>query len=145
MQIAVFISSIDVVKPGWLLKYLKGIRPAHIKAMQQNLAKVCNQGHVEFNSLLPSAPLCYLILWRHFLYSSPDQPLGPEDLVWKMVCYCLNDGYCFLDVMVLQMVGKVVNIKLHTRRSQRVVEGSRSQCTCECRSGKITNTASIIS
>ncbi|KAH1241364.1 hypothetical protein GmHk_07G018962 [Glycine max] len=116
MQIAVFISSIDVVKPGWLLKYLKGIRPAHIKAMQQNLAKVCNQGHVEFNSLLPSAPL-------HFLYSSPDQPLGPEDL----------------------MVGKVVNIKLHTRRSQRVVEGSRSQCTCECRSGKITNTASIIS
>ncbi|KAH1086261.1 hypothetical protein GYH30_017984 [Glycine max] len=120
MQIAVFISSIDVVKPGWLLKYLKGIRPAHIKAMQQNLAKVCNQGHVEFNSLLPSAPL-------HFLYSSPDQPLGPEDLVWKM------------------MVGKVVNIKLHTRRSQRVVEGSRSQCTCECRSGKITNTASIIS
>ncbi|KAL3009722.1 hypothetical protein AAZX31_07G099600 [Glycine max] len=70
MQIAVFISSIDVVKPGWLLKYLKGIRPAHIKAMQQNLAK---------------------------------------------------------------MVGKVVNIKLHTRRSQRVVEGSRSQCTCECR------------
>lgn len=48
MQIAVFISSIDAVKPGWLLKYLKGIRPAHIKEMQQNLAKVCNQGHVEF-------------------------------------------------------------------------------------------------
>lgn len=23
----------------------------------------------------------------HFLYSSPAQPLGPEDLVWKMVCY----------------------------------------------------------
>lgn len=67
MQIAVFISSIDVVKPGWLLKYLKGIRPAHIKAMQQNLAKVCNQGHVEFNSLLPSAPLCYLILLRSIL------------------------------------------------------------------------------
>ncbi|RZB79354.1 putative arabinosyltransferase ARAD1 isoform B [Glycine soja] len=104
-HIAVFISSIDAVKPGWLLKYLKGIRPAHIKAMQQNLVKYS----------------------RHFLYSSPAQPLGPEDLVWKM------------------MAGKVVNIKLHTRRSQRVVEGSRSQCTCECRSGNITNTASIIS
>lgn len=67
MQIAVFISSIDAVKPGWLLKYLKGIRPAHIKAMQQNLVKVCNQYHVEFNSLLPSAPLCYLILLRSIL------------------------------------------------------------------------------
>jgi len=49
MQIALFISSNDAVKPGWLLKYLKGIRPAHIKEMQQNLAKVCNSLHVEFN------------------------------------------------------------------------------------------------
>ncbi|RDX98188.1 putative arabinosyltransferase ARAD1, partial [Mucuna pruriens] len=104
-KIALFISSNDAVKPGWILKYLKGITPAHIKEMQQNLAKYS----------------------RHFLYSSPAQPLGPEDLVWKM------------------MAGKVVNIKLHTRRSQRVVEGSRSQCTCECRPGNITNTASIIS
>ncbi|KAG4979287.1 hypothetical protein JHK82_032536 [Glycine max] len=61
-KIAVFISSNDAVKPGWLLKYLKGIRPAHIKEMQQNLAKYS----------------------RHFLYSSPALPLGPEDLVWKM-------------------------------------------------------------
>lgn len=104
-KIALFISSNDAVKPGWLLKYLKGITPAHIKEMQQNLAKYS----------------------RHFLYSSPAQPLGPEDLVWKM------------------MAGKVVNIKLHTKRSQRVVEGSRSRCTCECRPGNITNTASIIS
>ncbi|KAL2329247.1 hypothetical protein Fmac_022674 [Flemingia macrophylla] len=104
-KIALFISSNDAVKPGWLLKYLKGIRPAHMKEMQQNLAKYS----------------------RHFLYSSPAQPLGPEDLVWKM------------------MAGKMVNIKLHTRRSQRVVEGSRSRCTCECRPGNTTNTASIIS
>ncbi|TKY67862.1 arabinosyltransferase ARAD1 [Spatholobus suberectus] len=104
-KIALFISSKDAVKPGWLLKYLKGIRPAHIKEMQQNLAKYS----------------------RHFLYSSPAQSLGPEDLVWKM------------------MAGKVVNIKLHTRRSQRVVEGSRSRCTCECGLTNITNTASIIS
>lgn len=23
------------------------------------------------------------------MYSSPAQPLGPEDLVWRMVCYSL--------------------------------------------------------
>ncbi|KOM51165.1 hypothetical protein LR48_Vigan08g199200 [Vigna angularis] len=61
-KIALFISSNDALKPGWLLNYLKGIRPARIKEMQQNLAKYS----------------------RHFLYSSPAQPLGPEDLVWKM-------------------------------------------------------------
>lgn len=49
MQIALFISSNDALKPGWLLNYLKGIRPARIKEMQQNLAKVCNSLHVEFN------------------------------------------------------------------------------------------------
>ncbi|KAK7404295.1 hypothetical protein VNO78_05075 [Psophocarpus tetragonolobus] len=104
-KIALFVSSDDAVKPGWLLKYLKDMRPAHIKEMQQNLAKYS----------------------RHFLYSSPAQPLGPEDLVWKM------------------MAGKVVNIKLHTRRSQRVVQGSRNGCTCECKVSNITNTASVIS
>lgn len=45
MQIALFVSSNDALKPGWLLKYLKDIQPAHIKELQQNLAKVCNQGH----------------------------------------------------------------------------------------------------
>lgn len=104
-KIALFVSSNDALKPSWLLKYLKDIRSAHIKEMQQNLAKYS----------------------RHFLYSSPAQPLGPEDLVWKM------------------MAGKVVNIKLHSRRSQRVVEGSRNVCTCECRPGNITNTVSTIS
>ncbi|PNX71604.1 putative glucuronoxylan glucuronosyltransferase F8H-like protein [Trifolium pratense] len=63
MQIALFVSSNDALKSGWLLKYLRDIRPAHIKDMQQNLAKYS----------------------RHFLFSSPAQPLGPEDLVWKMV------------------------------------------------------------
>jgi hypothetical protein len=33
---------------------------------------------------------------RHFLFSSPAQPLGPEDLVWKMVCYCLFSYFIFL-------------------------------------------------
>lgn len=26
---------------------------------------------------------------RHFVYSNPAQPLGPEDLVWRMVCIFL--------------------------------------------------------
>ncbi|KAF7836567.1 putative arabinosyltransferase ARAD1 [Senna tora] len=100
-KIALFVSSSDAVKPRWLLNFLRGIRPAVIKEMQQNLAKYS----------------------RHFLYSSPAQPLGPEDLVWRM------------------MAGKVVNIKLHSRRSQRLVEGSRSLCTCECRVTNATKTS----
>ncbi|XP_019422356.1 PREDICTED: probable arabinosyltransferase ARAD1 [Lupinus angustifolius] len=98
-KIALFASSTDALKPGWLLKFLKGISPARVHEMQQNLAKYS----------------------RHFIYSSPAQPLGPEDLVWKM------------------MAGKLVNIKLHTRRSQRVVEGSRNRCTCECRPSNSTS------
>ncbi|KAK4256147.1 hypothetical protein QN277_009052 [Acacia crassicarpa] len=98
-KIALFVSSNDAVKPGWLLKFLRGISPAVIKEMQQNLAKYS----------------------RHFMYSSPAQPLGPEDLVWRM------------------LAGKVVNIKLHLRRSQRVVEGSRSLCTCDCRRANTTS------
>nr|GEX36156.1 probable arabinosyltransferase ARAD1 [Tanacetum cinerariifolium] len=58
---------------------------------------------------------------RHFLYSHPAQPLGPEDLVWRM------------------MAGKLINIKLHTRRSQRVVNESRSICTCDCRRPNMTS------
>ncbi|XP_057456854.1 probable arabinosyltransferase ARAD1 [Lotus japonicus] len=104
-KIALFVSSIDALKPGWLLKFLKDVRPAQIKELQQNLAKYS----------------------RHFVFSNPAQPLGPEDLVWKM------------------MAGKVVNIKLHSRRSQRVVEGSRNLCTCECRTGNITSSVPIIS
>jgi hypothetical protein len=97
-KIAVFISSSDAVQPGWLLAHLKGIGRNQIREMQKNLAQYS----------------------RHFLYSSPAQPLGPEDLVWRM------------------MAGKLVNIKLHTRRSQRVVKESRSLCTCECRRSNST-------
>ncbi|KAJ9546185.1 hypothetical protein OSB04_025892, partial [Centaurea solstitialis] len=87
-RISLFVSSSDAVQPGWLLAYLRSIKPAQIREMQDNLAKYT----------------------RHFLYSHPAQPLGPEDLVWRM------------------MAGKLANIKLHTRRSQRVVKGSRSLC-----------------
>ncbi|QHN77237.1 Exostosin family protein [Arachis hypogaea] len=103
--IALFVSSFDVVRSGWLLNFLKDISATRIKKMQQNLSKYS----------------------RHFLYSSPAQPLGPEDLVWRM------------------MAGKVVNIKLHSRISQRVVQGSRNVCTCECRPGNVTNTIPIVS
>lgn len=41
MQIALFISSSDAVQPGWLLAYLRSIKPTQIREMQDNLAKVC--------------------------------------------------------------------------------------------------------
>ncbi|PWA57878.1 exostosin family protein [Artemisia annua] len=98
-KIALFVSSSDAVQPGWLLAYLRSIKSTQIKEMQDNLAKYV----------------------RHFLYSHPAQPLGPEDLVWRM------------------MAGKLINIKLHTRRSQRVVKESRSICTCDCRRPNMTS------
>lgn len=98
-KIALFVSSSDAVQPGWLLTFLRGIKHTRIMELQINLAKYS----------------------RHFLYSSPAQPLGPEDLVWRM------------------MAGKLINIKLHTRRSQRVVKESRSLCTCDCRRANSTS------
>ncbi|CAA7389058.1 unnamed protein product [Spirodela intermedia] len=100
-KIALFVSSSDAIAPGWLVSFLKGVDPRKIKEMQVNLAKFS----------------------RHFLFSSPSQPLGPEDLTWRMIA------------------GKLVNIKLHTRRSQRVVNESRRLCTCECRLGNNTAAA----
>ncbi|CAO1944675.1 unnamed protein product [Urochloa humidicola] len=97
-EIALFVSSSDAVQPGWLVKYLRRIDSKRIGEMQSNLVKFS----------------------RHFLYSSPAQPLGPEDLTWRMIA------------------GKLLNIKLHIRRSQRVVRESRSMCTCECRVGNTT-------
>ncbi|KAL1539864.1 putative arabinosyltransferase ARAD1 [Salvia divinorum] len=92
-KVAVFVSSSDATQPGWLVSYLRNISPSQIRQKQTSLAKYS----------------------RHFVYSHPAQPLGPEDLVWRM------------------MAGKLVNIKLHSRRSQRVVKESRSICSCECR------------
>ncbi|KAI4388034.1 hypothetical protein MLD38_000410 [Melastoma candidum] len=97
-KIAVFVSSIDALQPGWLLSYLGNVSSAQISKMQDNL--------VQYS--------------RHFIYSSPAQPLGSEDLTWRM------------------MAGKLVNIKLHTRRSQRVVKESRSICTCDCQRANST-------
>ncbi|XP_071732141.1 probable arabinosyltransferase ARAD1 [Rutidosis leptorrhynchoides] len=98
-KISLFVSSSDAVQPGWLLAYLRSIKPTQIKEMQDHLAKYV----------------------RHFLYSHPAQPLGPEDLVWRM------------------MAGKLVNIKLHIRRSQRLVIESRSICMCDCRRPNVTS------
>ncbi|KDP21764.1 hypothetical protein JCGZ_00551 [Jatropha curcas] len=102
-KIALFVSSSDAIQPGWLLQFLKGISPVQLRDMRKNLAKYS----------------------RHFLYSSPAQPWGPEDLVWRM------------------MAGKLVNIKLHTRRSQRLVKESRSICTCECKRTNFTGPSSV--
>ncbi|XP_075495273.1 putative arabinosyltransferase ARAD1 isoform X1 [Primulina tabacum] len=98
-KIAVFVDSSDVMQPGWLLSILRSIPPTQIREMQMNLAKHS----------------------KHFLYSHPALPMGPEDLVWRMIA------------------GKLLNIKLHVRRSQRVVKGSRSLCTCDCRHPNITS------
>uniref|UniRef100_A0A2P2J8L6 Catalytic n=2 Tax=Rhizophora mucronata TaxID=61149 RepID=A0A2P2J8L6_RHIMU len=63
-KIALFVSSSDALQPGWLVKFLKGISSSQTREMRSNLAKHAG----------------------HFLYSHPAQPLGPEDLVWRMVC-----------------------------------------------------------
>lgn len=97
-KIALFVSSSDAVQPGWLAMFLKNIDSRQIQELQTNLSKFS----------------------RHFLYSHPAQPLGPEDFAWRMIA------------------GKLVNIKLHIRRSQRSVKGSRNLCACECRPSNIT-------
>ncbi|XP_030534163.1 probable arabinosyltransferase ARAD1 isoform X2 [Rhodamnia argentea] len=102
-KIVLFVSSSDAVQPGWLLTYLRNVSSAQVRRLQNNLAKYS----------------------RHFIYSNPARPLGPEDLVWRM------------------MAGKVVNIKLHTRRLQRLVKESRSICTCDCRRANITSPTSL--
>ncbi|KAF9617846.1 hypothetical protein IFM89_039028 [Coptis chinensis] len=98
-KIALFVSSSDAIQPGWLLTFLKSVSRGNIKKMRANLAKYS----------------------RHFLYSSPAQPLGPEDLAWRMIA------------------GKLSSIKMHVRRSLRVVRESRSLCTCECKRANITS------
>ncbi|KAF3441280.1 hypothetical protein FNV43_RR15193 [Rhamnella rubrinervis] len=102
-KIALFVSSGDAVQPGWLLNYLKNMSHAQIREMQQNIAKYS----------------------KHFIYSSPAQPLGPEDLVWRM------------------MAGKLVNIKLHACRSQRVVKESRRICSCDCKPSNSTTSVPL--
>lgn len=102
-KIALFVSSSDAVQPGWLLNYLRSISSTRIREMRVYLAKYS----------------------RHFVYSHPAQPLGPEDLAWRMIA------------------GKLVNIKLHIRRSQRVVRESRSVCTCDCRRANSTSPSSL--
>ncbi|KAJ4954016.1 hypothetical protein NE237_030848 [Protea cynaroides] len=101
-KMALFVSSSDAVQPGWLITFLKSISSNQIREMRANLAKFS----------------------RHFLYSSPAQPFGPEDLTWRMIA------------------SKLLNIKLHIRRSQRVVKESRSLCTCDCRRANHTSSAS---
>eukprot|EP01018_Ginkgo_biloba_P037778 Gb_03999 [translate_table: standard] len=92
-KVALFMSSVDAVQPGWLVAYLRNISTKRIEEMRSNLVKFA----------------------RHFQYSSPAQLLGPEDLTWKMIA------------------GKLSTIKMHIRRSQRVVNGSRNLCFCDCK------------
>lgn len=92
-KMVVFASSLQASQPGWLVNHLRNISSSQIVDLQSQLAKFS----------------------RHFQYSHPAQPLGPEDMTWRVIA------------------GKVPFIKLHIRRAQRVVEGSRSICTCDCK------------
>lgn len=98
MQIAVFVSSNDALKPGWLLKFLKDVRPAHIKEMQQNLAKVCNQGHVEFYFTLFSPLLFSAVIWLFSCHSCKNFIQFPNV---KLIILCL-----------MQMLVAIINLDI---------------------------------
>ncbi|KAL9249102.1 hypothetical protein AKJ16_DCAP03663 [Drosera capensis] len=68
------------------------------------------RGHCIAPSQIEEKQLYLAKYSKHFLCSSPAPPLGPEDLAWRMIA------------------GKLVNIKLHIRRSQRlcVTESDRA-------------------
>ncbi|RYQ89897.1 hypothetical protein Ahy_B09g096293 isoform B [Arachis hypogaea] len=84
MQIALFVSSFDVVRSGWLLNFLKDISATRIKKMQQNLSKVCVLGYVQSFAAETLQKISNET-------NANAQPLGPEDLVWRMVC-----TFCFV-------------------------------------------------
>lgn len=92
-KMVVFVSSLQATQPGWLISHLRNISSSQVSEMQAQLAQ----------------------LSKHFQYTHPAQPLGPEDMTWRVIA------------------GKLHFIKLHIRRAQRVVEGSRSICSCDCR------------
>ncbi|KAF9616951.1 hypothetical protein IFM89_033021 [Coptis chinensis] len=76
MQIALFVSSSDAIQPGWLLTFFKSVSRGNIKKMRANLAKYS----------------------KHFLYSSPAQPLGPEDLAWRMCAAYAYTGHVHVSI-----------------------------------------------
>lgn len=47
MQIALFVSSSDALKSGWLLTYLRSVSAGDIRRLQQNLAKVCSSSKIK--------------------------------------------------------------------------------------------------
>ena len=81
------------MEPGWLVKYLRNIDAKIVREMQSNLVKVCCllETYLTLGFLGRSNLLDYILLVmhlqysRHFIYSSPAQALGPEDLTWRMV------------------------------------------------------------
>ncbi|KAJ7297083.1 hypothetical protein O6H91_Y081400 [Diphasiastrum complanatum] len=103
-KVVLFVSSAQAVQRGWLLAYLRSIKSEKISELQREVAMVA----------------------KHFEYSSPAQPWGPEDLTWQMVA------------------GKLVVIRLHIWRAQRMVEGGRNICSCDCRYGNSSRTQNIL-
>ncbi|KAG0613223.1 hypothetical protein M758_6G086600 [Ceratodon purpureus] len=91
-QAALFVSAAQAVQKGWLVAHLRNKTSHEIATMQQQLAQYA----------------------RHFQYATPAQPLGPEDLTWRMVA------------------GKLQSVRLHISRSQRLVQGALDTCSCYC-------------
>ncbi|KAK9156550.1 hypothetical protein Scep_003124 [Stephania cephalantha] len=86
-KMALFVSSSDALQPGWLVAFLKSIKPERVREMRANLATYS----------------------RHFLYSSPAQPLGPEDLTWRMAS---DEVFWRRDRTALQHVHEVVDYQI---------------------------------
>ncbi|KAH9291872.1 hypothetical protein KI387_042944, partial [Taxus chinensis] len=61
-KVALFVSTDDALQPGWLVDYLHSISPNLVEEMRSNIAKFS----------------------KHFQFTSPAQPFGPEDLAWKV-------------------------------------------------------------
>ncbi|XP_073394692.1 probable arabinosyltransferase ARAD1 isoform X1 [Physcomitrium patens] len=99
-QVALFVPAARAAQKGWLVAHLRNKTPQDVAAMQQRLAQY----------------------GRHFRYGTPAQPLGPEDLTWRMVA------------------GKLQSVRLHIRRSQRLVEGALGTCNCQCTRANSTAT-----
>ncbi|KAL8233048.1 hypothetical protein R6Q57_002826 [Mikania cordata] len=180
-KIALFVSSSDAVQPGWLLTYLRSIKPTLIREMQDNLTKDgdgCRNlwsGEKKKQQLEIEKAWCVFALagkklrtrgsgWDYRIYMLLNYL---DEMVLRGLCikrihfrpskgvfemyYIINgpvpnkmtgDSYTIKITTVrlwsLKLAGKLINIKLHTRRSQRFVKESRSICTCDCRRSNTT-------
>ncbi|KAF2599428.1 hypothetical protein F2Q68_00007416 [Brassica cretica] len=129
-KVAVIVSSSDAIQPGWLINHLRSLTPSRVKEFQNSLAQVllaafpifqpCSairsrRLDMENGMYLPKLTLLNIL------------PISINNILLHVLIYKI-----LMFLLRQQIAGKLVNIKLHTRRSQRVVKGSRSICRCDC-------------